>query len=45
VYKESAVVCDGRGIPALPVAQGKGSRRDGIEDALGAIRAALATGA
>jgi hypothetical protein len=25
VYKESAVVCDGRGIPALPVAQGKGS--------------------
>ena len=24
MYKESAVVCDGRGIPRLPVAQGKG---------------------
>jgi alanyl-tRNA synthetase len=36
---------DGKGGGRPEMAQGKGTRRDGIDDALGAIRAALATGA
>jgi len=36
---------EGKGGGRPEMAQGKGTRRDGIEDALGAIRAALATGA